>query len=126
MGVRIKLPPCFGSSKWSKLELIEEAVLSRGPLWQNVHYMECRASGEVVMGKNGQPLCQELEISLCSPGGKVSYTPTGAGHAAPLTLAACWDGYQDLGETVAEMSQCLIDEDGQLEGATLRGGSLQK
>ena len=129
MGVRIKLPPCFSSSKWSKLELIEEAVLSRGPLWQNVHYMECRASGDVVMGKNGQPLCQELEISLCSPGGKVSYTPTGAGHAAPLTLAVCcpgWDGYQDLGETVAEMSQCLIDEDGQLEGATPRGGSLQK
>ena len=81
------------------------------------------------MAKNGQPLCQELEISLCSPGEKVSYTPTGMGHALPLTLAACrpgWDDYQDLSETVAEMSQCLIDEDGQLEGAMLRGGTLLK
>ena len=37
-----------------------------------------------------------------------------------------WDDYQDLGETVAEMSQCLIDEDGQLEGVTPRGGTLPK
>ena len=125
----IKLPPCFGSSKQSKLELIKEGVLSRGPLWQHVHYVERRASGEVVMGKNGQSLCQELEISLCSPSGKVSYTPTGTGHVAPLTLAAChpsWDDYQDLGETLGEMSQCLIDEDGQLEGVTPRGGTLPK
>ena len=88
-----------------------------------------RASSKVVMGKNSQPLCQELEVSLCSPGRKVSYTPTGAGHVAPLTLAACrpsWDDYQDLGETVAEMSQHLIDEDGQLEGVMPRGGTLPK
>ena len=129
MGIQIELLPCFSSSKQSKLELIEEAVLSRGPLWQNVHYVECRASSEVVMGKNGQPLCQELEVSLCSPSVKVGYMPTGTGHAAPLTLAACrpsWDNYQDLGETVADMSQCLIDEDRQLEGATPRGGTLPK
>ena len=55
--------------------------------------------------------------------------PTGAGHLPPLTLAAChprWDDFQDLSETVAEMSQCLIDEDGQLEGAMLKGGTLPK
>ena len=55
------------------------------------------------MAKNGQLLCQELEISLCSPSRKVSYMPTGMGHGAPLTLAMCrpgWDDYQDLGETV--------------------------
>ena len=129
MGIRIKLPPCFSYSKQSKLELIKECVLSRGSLWQNVHYVERRPSGEVVIGKNSQPLCQELEISLCSPGGKVSYMPTGMGHVAPLTLAACrpsWDNYQDLGETVVEMSQHLIDEDGQLGGATPRGGTLPK
>ena len=129
IAIQIKLPLCFGSSKRSKLELIKETVLSRGPLWQNVHYVEPRASGKVVMAKNGQPLCQELEISLCSSSGKVSYTPTGMGHAAPLTLAAChpsWDNYQDLGETVAEMSICLIDEDGQLEGVMPRGGTLPK
>ena len=37
-----------------------------------------------------------------------------------------WDDFQDLGETVAEMSQCLIDKDGQLEGATPKGGTLPK
>ena len=55
--------------------------------------------------------------------------PTGAGHLPLLTLAVChpgWDNFQDLGETVAEMSQHLIDEDGQLEGATLKGGTLPK
>ena len=80
MGIQIKLPPCFGSSKRSKLELIEGIVLSRDPLWQNVHYVECRASSEVIVAKNVQPKCQELEISLCVPGGKVSYTPTGVVH----------------------------------------------
>ena len=106
-----------------------ETVLSRGPLWQNVHYVECRASGEVIVAKNAQPLCQELEVSLCSPDGKLDYMPTGTGRALPLTLAACrpsWDDYQDLGETVAEMSQCLIDKDGQLEGVTPRGDTLPK
>ena len=63
------------------------------------------------------------------PGGRLEYTPTGAGHPPLLTLAVChprWDDFQDLGETVAEMSQCLIDEDGQLEGAMLKGGTLPK
>ena len=63
------------------------------------------------------------------PGGRLEYMPTGAGHPPLLTLVACcpgWDDFQDLGETVAEMSQCLIDEDGQLEGATLKGGTLPK
>ena len=63
------------------------------------------------------------------PGGRLEYTPTGAGHLPPLTLAACrpgWDNFQDLGETVAEMSQCLIDKDGQLEGVTPKGGTLLK
>ena len=60
---------------------------------------------------------------------RLEYTSTGAGHLAPLTLVACrpgWDNFQDLGETVAEMSQCLIDEDGQLEGAKPKGGTLPK
>ena len=54
---------------------------------------------------------------------------TGAGHPPLLTLAPCrpgWDDFQDLGETVAEMSQHLIDEDGQLEGVMLKGGTLPK
>ena len=64
-----------------------------------------------------------------SPGRKLEYTPTGTRHPPLLTLAAChpgWDKFQDLGETVAEMSQCLIDKDGQLEGATPKGGTLPK
>ena len=81
------------------------------------------------MGWDGQPLCQELEVSLCPPGGRLEYMPTGAGHLPPLTLVACrpgWNNFQDLGETVAEMSQHLIDEDGQLEGVMPKGGTLPK
>ena len=80
MAIRIKLPPCFGSSKCTKYELIVEAILSRGPLWHNVNYVECKNNGEVIISRNGQPLCQELEVSLCPPGGRLEYTSTGAGH----------------------------------------------
>ena len=129
MAFRIKLAPSFGSSNRPKTELIMESVLSRGPLWKNTRYVECSSSGEIVKGWNRQSLCQELEISLCAPGSKLEYTPTRSGHLAPLTLVACrpsWDDYLDLNETVAEMSQCLIDEDGQLEGATPKGGAVPK
>ena len=91
--------------------------------------MECNSSGEIIQGQTGQPLCQELEISLCAPGAKLEYTPTHPGHPAPLTLAACcpgWDDYLDLNETVAEISQHLIEEDGQLEGAMPKGGTIPK
>ena len=91
--------------------------------------MECRANGKIVVAKDGQPLYQELEVSLCPPGGRLCYMLMGAGHMPPLTLAAChpsWDDFQDLGETIAEMTQCLIDEDGQLEGVMPRGGTLPK
>ena len=91
--------------------------------------MECKSNGEIIIGWDSQPLCQELEVSLCSPDRKLGYMPTGAGHPPPLTLAAChprWDDFQDLSETVAEMSQHWIDEDGQLEGVTLKGGTLLK
>ena len=117
MAIRMKLSPCFGSLKCTKMELIMETILSRGPLWQNIHYVECKSNGEIIVGQDGQPLCQELEVSLCPPGGKLEYMPTDTGHLLPLTLVAChqrWDDFQDLGETVAEMSQRLIDEDGQL------------
>ena len=57
MAIQIKLPLCFGSSKHTKYELIVEAVLSRGPLWQNVHFMECKSNGKVIVGWDGQLLC---------------------------------------------------------------------
>ena len=63
------------------------------------------------------------------PGGRLEYMPMGTGHPSLLTLAACcprWDDFQDLGETVAEMSQRLIDKDGQLEGVMPKGGTLPK
>ena len=63
------------------------------------------------------------------PSGRLEYTSTGRGHPPPLTLVVCrpgWEDFQDLGETVAEMAQCLIDEDGQLEGVMPKGGTLSK
>ena len=50
MAIRIKLLPCFGSSKRTKYELIVEAILSRRPLWQNVHYVEHKSNSEVIIG----------------------------------------------------------------------------
>ena len=63
------------------------------------------------------------------PWRKYEYTSNHPGHPSPLTLVAfcpSWDDYLDLTETVAEMSQCLIDQDGQLEGAMPKGGALLK
>ena len=127
MAIWIKLLPCFGSSKRTKYELIVEAVLSRGPLWHN--YVEHKNNGEVIVLQNSQPLCQELEVSLCLLSGRLEYMSTGGGHLPLLTLVVCcpgWDNFQDLGKTVAEMAQHLIDEDGQLEGAMPKGGTLPK
>ena len=75
MAIRIKLPPSFGSSKQPKTELIVESVVSRGSLWKNTHYIECSSSSEIIKGWNGQPLCQELEISLCALGQSLSTHP---------------------------------------------------
>ena len=76
MAVQIKLPPCFGSSKCTKYELIMETILSRGPLWHNTNYVEHKNNGEFIVSWNGQPLCQELEVSLCPPGRRLEYTST--------------------------------------------------
>ena len=76
MPMRVKMPSCFGSSKHSKRELMWEPVLQRGPLWKNVHYVECDASGELVKGTSGKSLCQELLIHITGPSGKLEYTPT--------------------------------------------------
>ena len=89
MPVCVKMSPCFGSSKWPKMELMWEPALSRGPLWKNVHFIERNPNGDVVTGPTRKPLCQELMISLASPGGKLDYMPTDRGHPVPLTLAAC-------------------------------------
>ena len=116
MPVRIKLPPCFRSSKWPKMELIWEPVFSRGLLWKNTHFVERNTNGKIITGQTGKPLCQELTISLAGPGGKLDYTPTERGRALPLTLAAChpgWDDYLDLNETITQMANCLMAEDGQ-------------
>ena len=116
MPVHIKIPSCFGSSKWPKRELMWEPALQRGPLWENVHYVERNPSGELVKGTTGKPLCQELLINLTSPLGKLEYMPTDRGHPLPLTLAAChpeWDDYLDLTKTVTEMAHRLMKEDGQ-------------
>ena len=79
MAVRIKLLPCFGSSKRTKYELIVEAISSRGPLWHNVNYVECKNNGKVIISWNGQPLCQELEVSLCPLVGGLNTCPLAQG-----------------------------------------------
>ena len=55
-------------------------------------------------------------IKLVTPGKKMQYTDPGT--PAPLTLVAChpgWNDYLDLGESVNDMGQCLIEEDAQRE-----------
>ena len=79
MAIRIKLLPCFSSSKCTKYELIVEAILSRGPLWHNTNYVGCKNNGEVIVSQNGQPLCQELEVNLCPPVGGLNTHPLAQG-----------------------------------------------
>ena len=55
--------------------------------------------------------------------------PTGPGCVSPLTLAAChpgWDNYLDLNETLAEMAQRLMEEDGQQGEVVPKGGAIPK
>ena len=88
--------------------------------------MECNSSGDIIPGKSGQTLCQELIISLSAPGSKIDYTPTGTGCTPPLTVMACapgWDDYFDLNETLTEMTQHLMDEDRQLMGSVPKEGT---
>ena len=41
MPMRVKMLSCFRSSKRPKTELMWEPALQRGPLWKNIHYVEC-------------------------------------------------------------------------------------
>ena len=116
MSVHVKMSSCFGSFKRPKRELMWEPALQRGPLWKNVHYVECNPNGELVKGATGKLLCQELLIHITGPSGRLEYMPTDRGHPTPLTLATChaeWDDYLDLTETVTEMAHRLMKEDGQ-------------
>ena len=94
--------------------MLSETALLRGPLWPNVTYVERNASGQVMLGQTGKAICQELTINLVAPGMKMQYTDPG--NPAPLTLVAChpgWDDYLDLGESVNDMAQRLMEEDAQ-------------
>ena len=108
---------------------MSESALQRGPLWKNVHYVECNPNGELVKGASGKPLCQELLIHITGPSGKLEDTPTNHGHPTPLTLAAChaeWDDYLDLTETVTEMAHRLMKEDGQEVATPPKAGTTPK
>ena len=88
------------------MELIWEPAPARGLLWKNTLFIEHNASGNIVPGQTGKPLCQELTINSASE----------CGCPLPFTLVLChpsWDDYFDLGETVTEMANHLMEEDGQ-------------
>ena len=90
MAIRIKLPPCFGSSKRTKYELIMEAVLSRGPLWHNVHYVEhARTMARSSYHGTANPYVRSWRSAYAPPCRRLEYMPTGAGHLPPLTLVVC-------------------------------------
>ena len=129
MSVHVKMPSCFGSSECPKRELMWEPALQRGPLWKNIHYLECNPNGALVKGVTGKPLCQELLIHITGPLGKLECMPTDRGHPTPLTLATChpeWDNYLDLTETVTEMAHCLMKEDGQEVAMPCKAGTTPK
>ena len=59
----------------------------------------------------------------------MEYTSTERGHLTPLTLAASppgWDNYLDLGETVTEMANHLMEEDGQQAKTPPKAGTTPK
>ena len=83
----------------------------------------------MVPGQTGKPLCQELTVNLAGPGGKMEYTSTEQGRLSPLTLAASppgWDDYLDLGKTVTEMANRLMEEDGQQAKMLPKAGTTPK
>ena len=87
MAVRVKLLPCFRSSKHSRTEMLTEEALTWGPLWPNVHFVEHDPKGKIICGQDGKPTCQTITVKLVVGGFKVKYTDP-EGLAAPLTLAA--------------------------------------
>ena len=105
------------------------AFPAQGPVVENTHFIEHNTSGVMVPGSMGKPLCQELTVNLAGPGGKMEYMSTEWGRLPPLTLAASplgWDDYLDLGETVTEMANRLMEEDGQQEKMLLKAGTTPK
>ena len=105
------------------------AFPAQGPVVENTHFIERNASRVMVPGSMGKPLCQELTVNLASPGGKMEYMSTERGCLPPLTLAASppsWDDYLDLGETVTQMANCLMEEDGQQEKMLSKAGTTPK
>ena len=83
----------------------------------------------MVPGQTGKPLCQELMVNLAGLGGKMEYTSTERGHPTPLTLAASppgWDDYLDLGETVTEMANRLMEEEEQQAKTPPKAGTTPK
>ena len=128
MCMRVKMPSCFRSTKRPKRELMWEPALQRGPLWKNVHCLECNPNGELVKGATGMPLCQELLIHITDLSGKLKYTPTDRGHPMPLTLAACHaerDDYLDLTKTVTA-SWSIMKEDRQEVAMPPKAGTTPK
>ena len=83
----------------------------------------------MVPGSTGKPLCQEVTVNLACLGGKMEYMSTELGHPAPLTLAVSppsWDDYLDLIETVTEITNCLMEEDGQQAKTPPKAGTTPK
>ena len=59
----------------------------------------------------------------------MEYTSTERGHPTPLTLVASppsWDDHLDLGETVNEMANHLMEEDGQQVKTLPKAGTTPK
>ena len=105
------------------MELIEEPVLARDPLWKNAHFIE-RIGDIVVCNRSGQPICQEIQINLGSPGSRIKYTHTGQGCMLPLTVMVCapgWEDYLNLGESLHQMVKRLLDEED--DDSVPRGGT---
>ena len=125
MAVCVKLPPCFGSSKQSKNEMLSEAALLWGPLWPNVNYVERTTNGQAKPRPHGRPICQMLIVKLAAISSKMQYTDLGG--PAPLTLVAChpgWKDFLDLDEMVNEMADRLMQEDARSKGAPSRRMTL--
>ena len=83
----------------------------------------------MVPGQTGKPLCQELTVILAGQGGKMEYTSTEQGHPTPLTLVVSlpgWDDYLDLGKTLTEMANRLMEEDGQQAKMPSKAGATPK
>ena len=97
MAVRVKLLPCFGSSKHSRTEMLTEEALT----WEPQRQDHLRSGRQAHMSNNIREVGGRwFQNEIHGPGGFGGALNSGG-----------WEDFHDLAETVNEMANRLMEED---------------